>query len=62
MIKHIYPVLRHNSRSLSILYVSDRKLARLCALDLMALAQAEGVTFIGDQKDLTQFTDQIKGD
>lgn len=41
MVKHIYPQLKQFQKELSIIYVSDRKQARLTALDLMALSHAD---------------------
>jgi hypothetical protein len=39
-----------NDKELSIIYVSDRKLARLTALDLMALAAGDGASFLNAEE------------
>jgi len=47
MLKSVYPSLK----GLSVIYVSDRKQARLCALDLMAFAKADNISYLSKDID-----------
>jgi hypothetical protein len=63
MLKQVYPALRVHNKELSVLYVSDRKLARLCALDLMTMATADSITFLNSEDgDIKQIIEQVRGD
>ena len=46
MLIQAYPTLRNKRKELSVIYVSDRKQARICALDLLAMANADGISFL----------------
>lgn len=60
MLKHLYKQMNHKQQY--IIYVSDRKQARLCALDLMAMAVADNNSFIPDAEQFAALNPSAKSD